>query len=258
MGFFDSIVNAADNLGAKVSGNVDAMGINSQVTAKEKEMNNLYAQLGMAYYSIHKDDPDDACRNLVQLLINKEVELNKLKGDLAAKKAETAAIGQQNNMQQGMYQQPVMGQSMNQPVMGQPMGQPMNQPVMGQPMGQPMNQPVMGQPMGQPMNQPVMGQPMGQPVNQPVMGQADAQSVAPVIVPVKQDASEGKTEESEKADKAVDPAEAEKADGAEKADEAENKTEPEKKSETEGKTCSVCGAVGQTGLFCGNCGNKLD
>ena len=232
MGFFDSIVNAADNLGAKVSGNVDAMGINSQVTAKEKEMNNLYAQLGMAYYSIHKDDPDDACRNLVQLLINKEVELNKLKGDLAAKKAETAAIGQQNNMQQGMYQQPVMGQSMNQPVMGQPMGQPMNQPV--------------------------MGQPMGQPVNQPVMGQADAQSVAPVIVPVKQDASEGKTEESEKADKAVDPAEAEKADGAEKADEAENKTEPEKKSETEGKTCSVCGAVGQTGLFCGNCGNKLD
>ena len=129
MGFFDSIVNAADSFSAKVSGNVDAMGINSQVSAKEKEMNDLFAQLGAAYYSIHKNDPDDACRNLVQLLTNKEAELAKLKSDLAAKKAETAAISYtqaspaQNFGQPGQYQQPMGQQPMNNQPMGGPMGQ---------------------------------------------------------------------------------------------------------------------------------------
>jgi hypothetical protein len=264
MGFFDSIVNAADNLGAKVSGNVDAMSINSQVSSKEKEMNNLYAQLGMAYYSIHKNDPDDACRNLVQLLINKEAELNKLKSDLAAKKAETAAIGQPNYAQQGMYQQPMgqpMNQGMGQPMMGQPMNQGMGQPMMGQPMNQGMGQPMMGQPMNQGMGQPMMGQPMNQGMGQPVMGQPMNQSMGqpmmgqpmnqgmgqpmnqgmntpmqPIVVPIKQDvASEDKKE-----------------------DKAETASEPEKTAESEGKTCSICGATGQSGAFCGNCGSKLE
>ncbi len=217
MGFFDSIVNAADNLGAKVSGNVDAMSINSQVSSKEKEMNNLYAQLGMAYYSIHKSDPDDACRNLVQLLINKEAELNKLKGDLAAKKAETAAIGQPNYAQQGMYQQP----------MGQPMNQGMGQPMMGQPMNQ-----GMGQPMNQGMNTPMQ----------------------PIVVPIKQD----EAPEDKKEDKAENASETDKAEDVEKKEEAETASEPEKTAESEGKTCSICGATGQSGAFCGNCGSKLE
>ena len=222
MGFFDSIVNAADNLGAKVSGNVDAMSINSQVSSKEKEMNNLYAQLGMAYYSIHKNDPDDACRNLVQLLINKEAELNKLKGDLAAKKAETAAIGQPNYAQQGMYQQP----------MGQPMNQGMGQPMMGQPMNQGMGQPIMGQPMNQGMNTPMQ----------------------PIVVPIKQD----EAPEDKKEDKAENASETDKAEDVEKKEEAETASEPEKTAESEGKTCSICGATGQSGAFCGNCGSKLE
>ena len=217
MGFFDSIVNAADNLGAKVSGNVDAMSINSQVSSKEKEMNNLYAQLGMAYYSIHKNDPDDACRNLVQLLINKEAELNKLKSDLAAKKAETAAIGQPNYAQQGMYQQP----------MGQPMNQGMGQPMMGQPMNQ-----GMGQPMNQGMNTPMQ----------------------PIVVPIKQD----EASEDKKEDKAENASETDKAEDVEKKEEAETASEPEKTAESEGKTCSICGATGQSGAFCGNCGSKLE
>jgi len=222
MGFFDSIVNAADNLGAKVSGNVDAMSINSQVSSKEKEMNNLYAQLGMAYYSIHKNDPDDACRNLVQLLINKEAELNKLKSDLAAKKAETAAIGQPNYAQQGMYQQP----------MGQPMNQGMGQPMMGQPMNQGMGQPMMGQPMNQGMNTPMQ----------------------PIVVPIKQD----EASEDKKEDKAENASETDKAEDVEKKEEAETASEPEKTAESEGKTCSICGATGQSGAFCGNCGSKLE
>ena len=235
MGFFDSIVNAADNLGAKVSGNVDAMSINSQVSSKEKEMNNLYAQLGMAYYSIHKNDPDDACRNLVQLLINKEAELNKLKGDLAAKKAETAAIGQPNYAQQGMYQQP----------MGQPMNQGMGQPMMGQPMNQGMGQPMMGQPMNQGMGQPIMGQPMNQGMNTPMQ---------PIVVPIKQD----EAPEDKKEDKAENASETDKAEDVEKKEEAETASEPEKTAESEGKTCSICGATGQSGAFCGNCGSKLE
>ena len=234
MGFFDSIVNAADNLGAKVSGNVDAMSINSQVSSKEKEMNNLYAQLGMAYYSIHKNDPDDACRNLVQLLINKEAELNKLKGDLAAKKAETAAIGQPNYAQQGMYQQP----------MGQPMNQGMGQPMMGQPMNQGMGQPMMGQPMNQGMGQP-MGQPMNQGMNTPMQ---------PIVVPIKQD----EAPEDKKEDKAENASETDKAEDVEKKEEAETASEPEKTAESEGKTCSICGATGQSGAFCGNWGSKLE
>ena len=243
MGFFDSIVNAADNLGAKVSGNVDAMSINSQVSSKEKEMNNLYAQLGMAYYSIHKNDPDDACRNLVQLLINKEAELNKLKSDLAAKKAETAAIGQPNYAQQGMYQQP----------MGQPMNQGMGQPMMGQPMNQGMGQPMMGQPMNQGMGQPMMGQPMNQGMGQP-MNQGMNTPMQPIVVPIKQD----EAPEDKKEDKAENASETDKAEDVEKKEEAETASEPEKTAESEGKTCSICGATGQSGAFCGNCGSKLE
>ncbi len=259
MGFFDSIVNAADNLGAKVSGNVDAMSINSQVSSKEKEMNNLYAQLGMAYYSIHKNDPDDACRNLVQLLINKEAELNKLKSDLAAKKAETAAIGQPNYAQQGMYQQPMgqpMNQGMGQPMMGQPMNQGMGQPMMGQPMNQGMGQP-MGQPMNQGMGQSMMGQPinqgMGQPMGQP-MNQGMNTPMQPIVVPIKQD----EAPEDKKEDKAENASETDKAEDVEKKEEAETASEPEKTAESEGKTCSICGATGQSGAFCGNCGSKLE
>ena len=164
MGFFDTIVNAADSFGAKVTGNVDAMSINSQISAKEREMNDLFAQLGAAYYSNHREDPEDACRNLVQLLINKEAELSKLKTDLATKKAETAAIS---------YTQPQNSPAQN-------FGQPMNQQPMNQGFGQPMNQQPMNQGFGQPMGQ--------QPMNQESGIKAETADNAD-----KADAAEGKT-----------------------------------------------------------------
>ena len=186
MGFFDTIVNAADSFGAKVTGNVDAMGINSQVQAKEKEMNDLFAQLGAAYYSNHREDPEDACRNLVQLLINKEAELSKLKTDLATKKAETAAIS---------YTQPQNSPAQN-------FGQPMNQ--------QPMNQ-GFGQPMGQ------------QPMNQDFSKPADSAPSAPApLGPLSSMNDEPKKEEADKAGESE--IKAENADTADKADTAEGKT----------------------------------
>ncbi len=284
MGFFDTIVNAADSFGAKVTGNVDAMGINSQVQAKEKEMNDLFAQLGAAYYSNHKDDPEDACRNLVQLLMNKEAELAKLKGDLAAKKAETAAISYtqpQNSPAQSfgqpMGQQPT-NQGFNQPMGQQPTNQGFNQPMGQQPMnqgfGQPMNQQPMNQGFNQPMNQQPanqgFGAPMGQPMNNQSMGQSnnnqptaqfpsffDKKDDAPASsgpaplgpLPSMNASSEEKKEEVK--EEAKEEAKEEVKEDAPAASE-------EKADAPEGKTCSKCGATGQSGAFCGQCGNKLD
>ena len=249
MGFFDTIVNAADSFGAKVTGNVDAMGINSQVQAKEKEMNDLFAQLGAAYYSNHKDDPEDACRNLVQLLMNKEAELAKLKGDLAAKKAETAAIS---------YTQPQNSpaQSFGQPMGQQPMNQGFNQPMNQQPANQ-----GFGAPMGQPVNQPMNNQPMGQSNNNQPTAQFpsffDKKDDAPASsgpaplgpLPSMNASSEEKKEEVK--EEAKEEAKEEVKEDAPAASE-------EKADAPEGKTCSKCGATGQSGAFCGQCGNKLD
>ena len=277
MGFFDSIVNAADSFSAKVSGNVDAMGINSQVAAKEKEMNDLFSQLGAAYYSIHKNDPDDACRNLVQLLMNKEAELAKLKSDLAAKKAETAAISYtqpgpaQNFGQPGQYQQPMngqqmggpMGQPMNNQPMGGQMGQPMNNQPMGGQMGQPMNSQPMGGQMGQPMNSQPMGGQMGQPMNNQPAGQfpqffdkKDDAPAAPAPLGPLPSMNSSVDEPKKEEEKAEEPkTEGTKEDVTKPAEDTGSAAEEVK---TDGKTCSKCGATGQTGMFCGSCGNKLD
>ena len=92
MGLLDNVKAAAQGVTQKVTGNVDLMGLNSQISAAEKEINELFLKLGAAYFEAHKDDPDDAMKDQIAVLIEKEKALADLRNAAQAKKAENAAV----------------------------------------------------------------------------------------------------------------------------------------------------------------------
>ncbi|MCR4585435.1 MAG: hypothetical protein K5686_06875 [Lachnospiraceae bacterium] len=92
MGLLDNVKAAAAGVTQKVSGNVDLMGINSQINAAEKEINELFLKLGAAYFEAHKNDPDDALKDQMAVLVEKEKALADLRNAAQTKKAETAAV----------------------------------------------------------------------------------------------------------------------------------------------------------------------
>ena len=92
MGLLDNVKAAAAGVSQKVSGNMDLMGLNSQISAAEKEVNELFLKLGAAYFEAHKDDPDEALKEMVNTLVEKEKALTELRNAAQTKKAENAAV----------------------------------------------------------------------------------------------------------------------------------------------------------------------
>ena len=92
MGLFDNVKAAAQGVGQKFSGNMDVMGLNAQISAAEKEINELFLKLGAAYFEAHKADPDETLKDQVAVLVEKEKALLDLRNAVEAKKAENAAV----------------------------------------------------------------------------------------------------------------------------------------------------------------------
>ena len=92
MGLLDNVKAAAAGVTQKVSGNVDLMGLNSQIASAEKEINELFLKLGAAYFEAHKDDPDDALKDQMAVLNEKVKALGDLRNAVQTKKAENAAV----------------------------------------------------------------------------------------------------------------------------------------------------------------------
>ena len=92
MGLLDNVKAAAAGVTQKVSGNVDLMGLNSQINAAEKELNDLFMKLGAAYFEAHKDDPDDAMKDQMAVIVEKANALADLRNAAQTKKAENAAV----------------------------------------------------------------------------------------------------------------------------------------------------------------------
>ncbi len=92
MGLFDNVKAAAAGVSQKVSGNMDVMGLNSQIAAAEREINDLFLKLGAAYFRAHKADPDELLKDQVAVLVEKEKAILALRSAVEAKKAENAAV----------------------------------------------------------------------------------------------------------------------------------------------------------------------
>ena len=92
MGLLDNVKAAAAGVTQKVSGNVDLMGLNSQINAAEKELNELFTKLGAAYFEAHKDDPDDVLKDQMAVIVEKANALTDLRNAAQTKKAENAAV----------------------------------------------------------------------------------------------------------------------------------------------------------------------
>ena len=92
MGLLDNVKAAAAGVTQKVSGNVDLMGLNSQINAAEKELNELFLKLGAAYFEAHKDDPEDALKDQMAVIVEKANALTDLRNAVQTKKAENAAV----------------------------------------------------------------------------------------------------------------------------------------------------------------------
>lgn len=92
MGFMDSVTNFAQGVGAKAKGNMDVVNLSTQVNATTREINGLYKNLGEAYYNLHKDDPEDAMKDIVRLLGEKFNKIKELESNIQSTKESMSAV----------------------------------------------------------------------------------------------------------------------------------------------------------------------
>ncbi len=92
MGFLDSVTKFTSGVAEKTKGNVDVLSLNSQISGNEKEINELYRQLGANYYAAHKDDPEDNFKGTVDTITQRFATIEGLKAEIEKKKEEIAAV----------------------------------------------------------------------------------------------------------------------------------------------------------------------
>ncbi len=92
MGFLDSVTKFTSGVAEKTKGNVDVLSLNSQISGNEKEINELYRQLGGFYYAAHKNDPEEPFKETVATITQRLNTIENLKAEIEKKKEEIAAV----------------------------------------------------------------------------------------------------------------------------------------------------------------------
>ncbi|WP_029231084.1 zinc-ribbon domain-containing protein [Butyrivibrio sp. VCB2006] len=92
MGFLDSVSKFTSGVAEKTKGNVDVFSLNQQISNTEKEINDLFKQLGTNYYEIHKDDAESDLSGFVAYITENYAKIEQLKAEVEQKKAEIAAV----------------------------------------------------------------------------------------------------------------------------------------------------------------------
>lgn len=126
MGFLDSVTKFTTGVAEKTKGNVDVFSLNQQITNTEKEINDVYKQLGAKYYELHKDDPEADLAGFVATITENYSKIDQLKAEVEQKKAEIAAVQltTQNTQQEAQPTAPVQMQASGRvcPKCGNPAG----------------------------------------------------------------------------------------------------------------------------------------
>lgn len=92
MSIVDNVSFFAKGVGAKAKGNYDIIAMNGQITSIEKEISQLYKELGSRYYEGHKEDAEEALSGFVDEINKKRQQIEDLQKEVDKTRATTAAI----------------------------------------------------------------------------------------------------------------------------------------------------------------------
>lgn len=92
MSFLDNVSKFTSGVAEKTKGNVDVFSLNQQISTIEKEINEVYKQLGIAFYNANKENPDGEFAEFVKTINAKFASIEEIKAEIEKKKAEIAAV----------------------------------------------------------------------------------------------------------------------------------------------------------------------
>ena len=92
MSFIDSVSKFTSGVAEKTKGNVDVFSLNQQISTLEKEITEVYKQLGIAYYNANKENPEGDLGEFVKTINEKFASIEEVKAEIEKKKAEIAAV----------------------------------------------------------------------------------------------------------------------------------------------------------------------
>lgn len=92
MGFMDEVSVFAKGVGKKAKGNYDVVAMNTKVSSLRREIQGIYSKIGEQYYAIHKETPDEALKDYVETIKNKEAQIAEIEKQIEDTKALTAEV----------------------------------------------------------------------------------------------------------------------------------------------------------------------
>lgn len=92
MGFMDEVSVFAKGVGKKAKGNYDVVAMNTKASSLRREIQGIYFKIGEQYYTIHKETPDEALKEFVEMIKDKETQIAEIQQQIEDTKAATAEI----------------------------------------------------------------------------------------------------------------------------------------------------------------------
>lgn len=92
MGFMDDISAFTKGVGQKAKGNYDVVAMNNRVSSLNKEILQIYSQIGKQYYETRREMPDEDFVGLIDRVKQLEEEIEDVKQQIERTKAATAAV----------------------------------------------------------------------------------------------------------------------------------------------------------------------
>lgn len=92
MGFMDEVSVFAKGVGKKAKGNYDVVAMNTKVSSLHREIQGIYPKIGEQYYAIYKEAPDEALKDFVETIKDKEAQIAEIQKQIEDTKEATAEI----------------------------------------------------------------------------------------------------------------------------------------------------------------------
>lgn len=92
MRLMDEVSAFTKGVGQKAKGNYDIVTMNNRISSLQKEIRGVYTKLGEAYYSLHKEEAEEALRDYTFQIQQLESQVAKVQQQVDATKELTAAV----------------------------------------------------------------------------------------------------------------------------------------------------------------------
>ena len=92
MGFMDDFNAFTRGVGQKAKGNYDVVAMNAKIASLQKEIREIYLQIGEKYCAIHKVNAEEALAGFVEHIRNLETQIADVQQQIESTKAATAAV----------------------------------------------------------------------------------------------------------------------------------------------------------------------